>query len=276
MANVIVWAAHGKRYILECIESLNSVLSSNSNIKSVLYTLYDDKIDVNLNELFDEVIYLESTLDIKGYYFKLYALKHIRLDKFLFLDSDTIVLSDISSLFDKLNSCPIIAVADPLVNTFQHISDLNVPKNWFFCDAFGEINTGVIFINKVKLGDVFFKSVLSFHLELINENLNFIPSVVPDQPAFYQAILAADVIPLFVGAHYNFRNCYPQCTYQPIKIVHGHKGLTEAHFKGGGVSNDVNIFFPWGGKVMRADWFNKGLFYFYRLFNQMLDLVRCK
>jgi hypothetical protein len=271
MDNIAVWAAHGQRYLQESCDSCESLVRSNSLVRTVLITIEEErKGQIEFDAIFDEIIYLDVPLEVRGYYFKLWALNSIDYERFIFLDSDTLVLGNVNSLFDCTSITGLACVPDPLVDTFAHVNELASPENWLSSDLFGEINTGVLCVNKRLLGLGFFELVMEFHKQLMANNRHYVEGLVPDQPAFYQAILASQLYPLFLGSEYNFRNCYPQITSQPIKIVHGHRSLTGAHFKGGGKKNDVTIFFPWGMKFDRRGAVNRTLFFIYRIVRQFI------
>lgn len=99
MTNGIIYIAYGQQYIKEAQRSAQSVKTT-CNLPTCLIS--------NINASgFDNFIQFEKKYDKYPLLNKPYALSSVELpyDRFLFLDSDTVVLDDISKLFELLDYC---------------------------------------------------------------------------------------------------------------------------------------------------------------------------
>lgn len=262
MKKAVLYCYHGERYEEEAIASIRSLRKHSDNVNINVIAPCRPNLDGV------EFTSHPTSPSYSGFGYKVNAIGNFKGSRFVFLDTDTNIVSDISELFSLWEFCGIAGVVDPLWDTFLHVPNLVRPSNWRTDLAqIPEINTGVLVINHEKLPIHFMEAWLFRHDELRKANPNLESSKIPDQPSLRQTLIDFKIAPLLLGAEFNFRPCYPQVLYRSSKIVHIHKSARTAHYNGAGVDGDIVSTFPWGGSIRRSSHLNRALFRFRRLVN---------
>ena len=260
MRNTVLYAYHGQAYEGEAISSIKALRNFNLNI--------DVNIVAPSPPSMDEIKYIPAPISSasSGFAYKVNAITKFEQARFLFLDTDTNIVSDISELFLANQLSGISGVIDPLLNTFLHIPKLKCPINWnSHHGIIPELNSGVLAFNLDKLPSNFMETWCMRHSELCQINSHLQIDQIPDQPSLRQAMIECNVVPHFLGVEFNYRPCYPQTLYRAARIIHIHKYANTSHYDGAGINGDVTTTFPWGLAIRRTSYLNRIFFCLRRL-----------
>jgi lipopolysaccharide biosynthesis glycosyltransferase len=252
----------------------NEFKVSNASIKK----LYPDSQIVVVSDYSDfvaekESILLETTTGLNGFFYKIFGMSLVEESKFIFLDTDTILMDKIDELEAVLDFIPIAGVADPLGSSFTSVANLKVPKTWsldLFCR---ELNSGVLLINRNLLPSEFFDRWIFFHEELCITNSHMTRSRVPDQPSLMRTLHFFQIYPYYLGSEYNFRPYYFQLLNSKIKISHRHAS-DYLNFEPKIVNSDLlTLFTPFGLKITVNNCLYKILFKLTRVKNRFIKTI---
>lgn len=196
----VVYCAVGEqRFIQEVLISARSVRSTNPDCRIVCFT---DRSDLK-SEVFDEVRQLTVGGDPKVD--KLVAIRDAPADRFVFLDTDTLVLGSLSPLFDLLDKFDFAAAIE---------NRRNYHRDPDMCRAFPELNTGVLAVRRgAWLRDFCDRWIEQTRTERF------------DQPSFRRLLWASDLRYYALSPEWN-------CMYQagerivgPVVVLHGRPNI---------------------------------------------------
>ena len=127
-------------------------------------------------------------------------------DETLFLDTDTYINSDLTGLFQLLNSYDLGIAHDPSYNT--HLLS-SVPE------SFPEYNTGVLLYDNNSEVDELMKAWNDYYDQMDDEHNS------KDQPAFRRALYHSEVDYITLTREWNCFYNFPGYIAEPPKILHG-------------------------------------------------------
>lgn len=169
-------------------------------------TLFTDDLDLPALKNFDNISFLEGVTPSKGPFFgKINAIKNSPYENTIFLDCDTMVLTEgIINIFSLLKKFDILGCHAPIrVQNSVHEKYQSIPR------SFPEINTGVIGYKKNSGTD----DVLNFWLDCYKDDVQN-KSAGNDQAAFRKSIWVHSIALGILPMEYNHRN---------LKAVEGHR-----------------------------------------------------
>jgi hypothetical protein len=248
----IVYAATGNKYTSECLLSLESLMSNISGIPVTVFTNNKSAFaNVSCNFL-DVVELIEPKY---GFQDKITALSKSPFEKTLFLDTDTIVLKNPTSLFSLLDRFDLAACLETYL---PHPSEA-VPE------SFPEFNTGVL---ALKTGSPEVKRFLTKWGEIYSRDCSLPNSPKHDQPAFREALYKSQLNFCTLSSDWNFFVCHPAILNAgaDIKILHSRlqKNLLSSQIVK--KTRHSRVFLPnsgclhperFGSADWRLDWFLK-------------------
>jgi hypothetical protein len=203
----ILYAATGGKYIKECWNSLKSLKKAQSENFASIFT--DDCSSFSGFAEFSQYSIHKLPDPKYGFEDKISALLRSPYDKTLFLDTDTLVLSNPVGLFDLLENFDLAACME----TYKPHPLPSVP------DAFPEFNTGVM---ALQTGSRKVKDFLRNWLELYREQRKSRGDIKHDQPAFREALYRSNLRISPLASDWNFFICHPAILNagETIKILH--------------------------------------------------------
>jgi hypothetical protein len=134
-------------------------------------------------------------------------------ERFLFLDTDTTPLADISDLFQLLERFDLAG------HQLFEGHDCPVPG---IPDAFPEFNSGVLgFRRSPALNDFFARWLVNYdHFYALNREGNYDYSNASDQKSFRQTVYESDLRVAILGPEYNFVPHHLNFACAPVRILH--------------------------------------------------------
>lgn len=202
-----LYAASGESFLDEAIGSSKSLKKYCPEIKQAVFT--DLRNVKRAEKYFDIVIPIENPQF--NFVDKIKPITLSPFDKTIFLDTDTFIVSDISSLFDILDSYDFFACFSP---GREQLPSSCIPA------YFPEFNSGVIGYNSSESA----RKTLESWLEIYSDTFSSVTTF--DQPALRQALFQSKASIFCLPHEYNFRitspNILPPTTN--IKILHGRHG----------------------------------------------------
>lgn len=269
-----LYCYHGKKFAGEFRESLRTLKTFHPDATVRIISPTEDAPEQD-DRL--EIEAVPAAGELVGYAFKVAGIVKAVAQRTIFLDTDTAIQASLQTLWQATGFAGIVGVADPLLSSFRHIPWLRRPDGWAPDEhPLPELNSGVLALNPQLLPAGFIDLWWRRHLELSAVNGDIAPHRIPDQPSLRQAIIDTGVVPLFLGAEYNYRPYYPQTVYARVKIVHAHFD-SAVSFKGGvGEDGDVTSTFPWGAKLRRGSFWNRGLYAIYRASTRLRTVHRIR
>lgn len=214
----VIFLAWGEKYIKEvkfCIEQSKAI----RDFECILIT--DTETDLqNLPSGFTEVI--RAPFESEGLIRKAELIKFLpdNYDIFLFLDSDTVVIEDISLGFEKAEKFSIAVSPAPhysldyFFGFDQVMAAENVP-----CKGQLQYNTGIIFFKNTSVTRAVFECWMNLalkHQKICNN----------DQPFFSLAMEKLDFNPYTLSISYNYRG-FGDAISGIVRIWHSHGDLPE-------------------------------------------------
>jgi hypothetical protein len=211
-AFAILYVASGPRYIEEAVRSARSCRARMPQHKIVLLTPDDAS-----NPIFDEIIRFGSDIG-DPFLLKIAGIAAADLDRFVFLDTDTYLLDDISELAALLERFDIAAAHAPIrlqsniwPETREFLEEIPV--------CFPEFNTGVIGMRnspqlRAMLND--WKAGYEAHMRSAR------PPRTQDQASFRSAIYRSNLRIATLPPEYNCRLLYPASVCGTVKLLHAH------------------------------------------------------
>lgn len=214
----ILYCFHGQRCHDEFVKSLASLRIHHPGANVYVIT---DSLIIQACHI-DSFSIVETTSSLWGFSYKISAICSAKIQRFIYLDTDTLVYQPIHDLWQCTDIHGISGVREPLGNTFMAIPELVKPHSWEnFSSTTIELNSGVLGINKDICGSSFFSCLLNAYDDLSRANQSY-NSAPPDQPALAYALLSRCLTPYVLDLCYNFRPYYFQSTAFPIHIWHAH------------------------------------------------------
>jgi hypothetical protein len=217
----VVYIAIGEQYLREATVSATSVAEYNQEVDICIITSGSAADEVR-SDVFDRVIAIddeELRRDIRD---KVYNIRQAPYEKNLYLDTDTIVLGDISPVFESLGRFDITAAHAP----YTTVTVDGVP------DAFRELNTGVVGFVSNERTSTFFDDWTRIYDDQIEsgrpgervpiegksglEDIGF--GRLHDQASFREALFEGDVRFTALPREYNFR--HSGRAHGEVKILH--------------------------------------------------------
>lgn len=207
-----VYVAVGERYVQEAAQSAASCRSAMPSCRVVLYTR--DRVS---QDAFDSVRPLGSEND-DPFLLKIRGVKAETAPRFVFLDTDTYIVDDISEVFALLDRFDLAAAHAP-VRLQANIWPELKPYSDGIPECFPEYNTGVIAIrNSDRV-----KAMLARWEGLFMDHLSRpLRPKTQDQASFRTALYESELRVCTLPAEYNCRFPYPMSLCGKVKILHGH------------------------------------------------------
>ncbi len=201
-----LYVASGKHFLEEAIISSRSL-----RIKCPLFPIAiatDELNSKKAGDHFDQVLIIDNPQ--YNFIDKIRPLAQSPFEKTLFLDTDTFIVEDISSLFELLDKYDFCAAFAP---GREQMTIANLPS------YFPEFNTGVIgYSNSMTC-----LSVLENWLSTYKNQLTSDLMPPHDQPAFRQALFQSEARVYCLSNEYNFRTTNSNIVWGnvTIKVIHG-------------------------------------------------------
>lgn len=266
---IVLYVFYGEKYCKEFIKSYYSLYNHNKN--ATVHVVTDSSSLLMLkSHYFDtskvKINILESSDSLKGFEYKVVGICSIKLENFIYLDTDTIIHDSLESLLNLPDEFVVAGTYEPLVCSFKSNPWLQKPEGWKPDEYRCEVNTGVLVFNKKYMKSHFFDNWINFHrqLSILNQ------CDVPDQASFMQTIRTTRTQILTLGSEYNYRACFPQISYSKIYITHAHAwNYAKYRDKTASDSDDIVITTPWGLRVSRLSRINKLLTRLYKNFRKI-------
>jgi len=193
----VLYIATNDRYVNEVFESVET-LKRETDLHCTLIT--DEQYE---HDLVDEIVVEDNPEDRPDSAYKLYNVHRSPYERTLYLDSDTHVRSDVSSLFDVLDDFDLALTHAPVRNT-DRLPDLPA---WF-----PEYNCGVMLYDTGATRDLFAQWRRNY------EEMSF----DLDQPSFRKTLFESDDVEFFtLLREYNVR-FWPGFVDEEVRIVHTH------------------------------------------------------
>lgn len=207
----IIYYASGDRYVKESIFSINTLRTYHPNIPIIIYT---DNISKYKNKFHHMSLYpIVKKLNRKSYRAKIPAMYESINDanKLLFLDTDTIILDNISGIFNLLDKFDIMAARAPV--RFPNSS----PRARQFKEApepYTQFNTGVVAFKSSANTQKLFAAWWEYYRKTEEK---------ADQPTFRRAMYESNLLTYVLPEEYNLRAGFYQVISEKIRIVHSRR-----------------------------------------------------
>jgi hypothetical protein len=202
--NGFVYVATGKGYVAEAVRSAASLRLAMPEAQICLVTDEPFTADDPFSQIIVKTGVRRGPID------KLFAID-APYERIVFLDTDTLVLSDLSALFSILDRFELGVL--PETKRGWHYSLPGVPQ------TFAEFNTGVIAFRRDDRMIAFFADWLSeFDALRASGDYAFAAS---DQPAFRAALWKSDVRICPIPSEFHFLGNVPNYIMWDAKLIHG-------------------------------------------------------
>jgi len=208
-----VYVAIGEKYVREAVQAAAKCKSVMPTCRTILYT------NAAVSEpVIDRVMAASYVAGEDPFLVKIRGMRAVEEERFVFLDTDTYVLEDVSEIEEVLDAFDLAAAHAP-VRLQTHIW----PEAREFIDGvpacFPEYNTGVIGMRRsAALG-----AMLASWEEQYQEHLRRpTPPRTQDQASFRYALYRSGLRIATLPTEYNCRFPYPASICGPVKILHGH------------------------------------------------------
>ena len=251
-ANGIIFVATGCKYRQECLQALESLAAVSFQLPVIVFS---DDIGSFSSITKPEIIIKKLDKPCFGFQDKISGLLLSPFDQTLFLDTDTTLFTNPSSLFSLLERFDVVVCAETYI---PHPAE-GVPE------SFPEFNTGVI---ALKTGSPEVKKFLTKWGEIYSRDCSLPNSPKHDQPAFREALYKSQLNFCTLSSDWNFFVCHPAILNAgaDIKILHSRlqKNLLSSQiFK---KTRHSRVFLPnsgclhperFGSADCQLDWFLK-------------------
>lgn len=228
-AQGVIYAATGRRYRKECVRSLKSLAKNLPGMSATVFT--DEPLDfVNIES--DRVTIRRLLNPQRGFIDKISALMESPYQRTLFLDTDTLVLSEIKELIRLGDYFDLAVVSDMYLPDHHPLIPLSFP----------EYNTGVILYNKTP--EVV--SMLTAWKEIFLSQVRSERPPKHDQPSFRESLFFSPVRFVTLPNEWNFHAQHPRILNagSSVKILHTRRRddeLSSAIFE---TASHSRIFIP--------------------------------
>lgn len=203
-----LYVATGKAYLAEAMRSARSLRSAMPSARIALIT--DCPAGTETTALFDSVIAHPAPSHGPGD--KLVCGTLSPYERTVFLDTDTLVQSDLSPLFDVLEHHDLAAAPETMRGWHYRLPDLP--------DAFPEYNTGVIAFRSSPRTAAFFSAwALSYQTLALTHRFK------TDQPSFRHAAFFGDARIAPLPSEFHFIAFTPNYVMWRTHLLHGREDL---------------------------------------------------
>jgi hypothetical protein len=211
-----VYVATGTRYVAEAVRSAVSCRVHMPNRKILLLT--PDEVD---HEVFDVVISFGRDIG-DPFLLKIAGIAAAGVERFVFLDTDTYLLDDISELDELLDRFDIAAAHAPV-----RLQSNLWPQAREFLEGipicFPEYNTGVIALrNSPRMRAMF----AGWKADYLVHTRSAQPPRTQDQASFRSAVYRSELRIATLPPEYNCRFNYPVSVCGKVKLLHGRGDLS--------------------------------------------------
>lgn len=217
----VLYIATGKEFIEEAITSVISLNKVMPGLKTCLYTDEASYLD-EYQKAFDTIKLINQPRN--SWYDKIPPLLDFPFQKTLFIDTDTLIVSEFWDLFDALDDFDFAFCHAPYRNARKTKYHFGVPE------AFPEPNSGVMgFSNNDRVKKFILTWLEMYEKQIVDESPHG-----PTQPTFRKALYEADMKLLILPPEYNLRTIFP-CYVgggMEAKILHGRQpslGAAQRH-----------------------------------------------
>ncbi|RYZ28828.1 MAG: hypothetical protein EOO10_08225 [Chitinophagaceae bacterium] len=193
----VLYVATGEKYIKEVIEAARSCKESNRYPIAVITDSANHPLP---KDLFDIVIVKEAQYSYRD---KL-LLQYTPFEKTIFLDTDTLVIEDLSDLFRLLD------FREFAIHQADEGYEFSMPD---VSNAMPEFNTGVIAYRMTENVKKLFSDW--------NASFDVIKDISTDQYHLRKTLYESDVRYATVSSAYNFIVYYNNYVIQKVKVLHG-------------------------------------------------------
>lgn len=198
-----IYIAYGEKFLLEAVFSAQTL---RNNVPNADITLFTEEVSKSFRErlnIFDQII--EKKME-NSYIDKPICMKNTPYYRTIFLDSDTCVCEDISSLFNLLNYFDIAAVLSPNYPLGPKWDPelVNLP----------EYNTGMILYRNNENINNFFDEWEKTYRERKHLDAH-------DQPSMSLALARSSVRMINLPFEFNFLFNHSSILWENVKILHG-------------------------------------------------------
>lgn len=206
----VVYLASGSSYIREAEKSAKSVKQHNPALRTAVFS--DGPV---CSDTFDKVIRLERPIETMGD--SLLSEKQILFDRNLYLDTDTYVSDDITSLFHILEDYDFGVAENPgAAGAGSWNKDIYRDMRMTFPTSFPEFNSGVVLY---KDCDAVRELFIRWH-NLYDGIDTSMVSHDTNQPALRAALYDEEINFITLRDEYNFQMNLHRCANGKIKIFH--------------------------------------------------------
>lgn len=200
----VVYIGTGDRIVEEILHSATSLKAVHPDMR---ITVFSDR-NIDRPDLFESVQIIENPE--YSYIDKILPLLDTPYEETLYLDSDTIVVSAVTALFDLLDQFDIAIAIEPKPKKLLYPT--RVPE------SFPEYNTGVFPYRK---NEAVCSLIKNWHA-IYSHQIADVPYTTHDQPAFREALYHATVRFATLPNQYNLRTLYLNAMTRNIEttIIH--------------------------------------------------------
>lgn len=232
----ILYVATGPRYVEEAERSLESVRCHMPGVSAVLWTDCPSGLQ---ESLFQDINSISNPT--RSFFDKIDPLCSTPFDKTIFLDTDTIVVADISDLFQLLDRTQLAFAHGPVRASPSFVID-DVPK------SFSEPNTGVMAYRSDREVKSFFRAWAREYVKQLE-----MPSPpAHDQPAFRRVLFQSSLSYTVLPSEYNLRTIFPM-------FIGGNSEPKVLHGRGRSLNRAIRGTKQYRGKVFLADYSRSSL-----------------
>lgn len=222
MAQGVTFVSTGEQYVHEAAESAGFVLESNPKVPICVITSESLENIARQYDVFQDIVTVADSKIFDDIRDKAYHMDRTSYSKTLYLDTDTVVMGDLTPVFEALNRFDILARHAP----YKTVELSDVP------DAFPELNGGVIaFRSCDRVDEMFDIWIDKYEQQIKHGRVGDIPikskdklsdlgggGQLHDQSSFREAIYISDVQFAALPNNYNFR--HSGRVHGKVKILH--------------------------------------------------------
>jgi len=209
-----VYAAIGERYVQEALQAAAKCRSVMPGCRTLLYT------DAAVQDPAIDRVLPAAYAGEDPFLMKIRGMRAVEEERFVFLDTDTWVIADISDLDRLLDDFDLAAAHAPV----RLQSNLWPETRAFLAgvpECFPEYNTGVIAMRRSPALDAMLERWEEIYAE---QTRTHPPPRTQDQASFRRALYESRLRLATLPTEYNCRFPYPASICGPVKVLHGHGG----------------------------------------------------
>lgn len=206
----VIYAAKGQRYVEEAVQSVQRARRTLDD-RYRFSLVCDIPIEV---PAFDRVLVVPEA---DPYLFKVKSIIQFPEERYVFLDTDTMVVGDFTELYEMLDRFDICVrpevLFSPAIFEEDEVYARDVPI------SFPEFNTGVIAVRRsaatLRMFEMWWKRT---HHDIAESGRR---PFTNEQLGFRWALYHSEARYASLEAPYNLTYCFSQDVFGPVKIVHG-------------------------------------------------------